>query len=127
MLRPDAPVLMLWNVWDTSVQWLAQLDRFRRSYDADRSSSVATDVIVEWFDRTGWTAIERCDAAHMHRIPSRRLAELMLTSSVFAGGDGRVEAALRTEVDAVAKEHGLYDDETLHMPYRTLAFWTRRR
>ncbi len=125
-LRVRAPLLMLWNVWDTTVPWLARLQEFRRSYDADRSPAVDGDVIADWFDPACWTPLERSEAPQLHPVPGERLADLLLTSSVFADCDSEVEAALRTEVDAVAADHGLFDDQTLDIPYRTLAFWTRR-
>ncbi len=126
VLRAGAPLLMLWNVWDTTVPWLARLQEFRRSYDADRSPAVDGDVIADWFDPACWTPLERSEAPQLHPVPGERLADLLLTSSVFADCDSEVEAALRTEVDAVAADHGLFDDQTLDIPYRTLAFWTRR-
>jgi SAM-dependent methyltransferase len=120
VLRPGGRLALVWNVRDDSEPWVARLS------ELIGNEGVASMGIVELLEASGlFEPVEQRTFAHVQRVG--RVALLELVSS-------RSHCATRAPAErerVLAAVEALYDaaggGDALVLPYRTLAFRTRRR
>lgn len=126
VLRPAGALLLLWNFWRLDIPWLARLDELCRRDATGRPRHFDPRRVEASLDGGCWEAVRRLECRHEHAIPRERLADLVLTSSVFAAASAERRARVRADVNAIAAQYDL-SEEMVDVPYRTYAFWTRSR
>ncbi|MEV4114740.1 class I SAM-dependent methyltransferase [Nonomuraea sp. NPDC049695] len=126
VLRPGGTVLMLWNIFDNTVPWLDRIEQISRARDPRRARGFDPGDMSHLFPAARWTPIRRARAVHHHVIERDGLAELVLTSSVFAGLAEHDRSMVREKISAIVSEQAAKGD-TVSVPYQTWAYWTRRR
>lgn len=126
VLKPGAPLGLIWNVRDPSVDWVAELTRILAPYEGDAPRYDHG----EWrrvFPAAGFGALQERSFRHAHSGPPEVvIVDRVASVSFIAALDGPARDAVLDEVRAlVATTPELAGRATVTMPYITRAYWCR--
>lgn len=128
VLRPGGGIGLLWNEYDVSVPWIADLARVRDA-SALKSPSHATNDWRRAFDeRPRWEPLGETSFGHEQVLAPAQVVERMTSSSVIAAlpADDRARVG-----DSILEILGRYPEtqgaSSIRLRYRTEVFWSKFR
>ena len=118
MLAPGGRLCLLWNLRDSRVDWIAELDEILAGAGASQDSMAAHPGLP------GFAAFESHQVTWEHRLPIELLPDLVASRSyVILLPDARREALLARVRDLVATHPELAGRPEVSVPYVT---WCER-
>jgi SAM-dependent methyltransferase len=131
VLRPHGRIGVLWNDWDTSVEWTAHLrDLVARCGPSEHW--VRGHLHEHWLhdtlaldDRFG--PVQRACFPHTHPASPEEVVERVATAAHIAAKPDSERAAILDEALRILDDHrGTHGRARLEFPYRTHAYWCAR-
>lgn len=117
---------LVWNQYDETVPWVAE---FVPIASRRRAADQPSERSGEWrafFDRLpGWTALESAEFTNPWTTSPDGVVSRLMSSSAIAARPEPDRARARDEALKVLERHGLADEQTIVLPYRTYVYWTR--
>jgi SAM-dependent methyltransferase len=127
LLRPGAAGLgLIWNVYDESVPWLAELSGLSDRLRPAGAASGMTGVWRGYFDGlAGWEPLRRASYPNPWPTDPDGIIGRVMSSSVIAALPDAGKPAVREEARQILIRHGLGGQTTVDLPYVTRTYWTR--
>jgi SAM-dependent methyltransferase len=127
VLKPGAPLGLVWNVRDQSVGWVAELTRIMAPHEGDAPRYDHG----EWrrvFPAAGFGPLSERSFPHRHEgSPEQVIVERVASVSFIAALDAATRAQVLDEVRGlIAATPALAGRASVAMPYVTRAYWCRR-
>lgn len=123
LLRPGGGLGLIWNSYDESVPWVAELASIA---DSRRPSSQPSERSGRWreffTDLPGWAPLQVERIANPWPTTAQGIIDRVLSSSVIAALPPAGQDTVRAEVRDLITRHGL--DGDLALPYVTAVYWT---
>jgi SAM-dependent methyltransferase len=126
VLKPGGALGLIWNVRDTSIDWVAQLTRIMEPHEGDAPRYDDG----EWravFPAPGFGPLREKSVQHLHTGSAERvIVDRIASVSFIAAMPDADRRALLEQVRAlVADTPGIAGEDTVSMPYVTRMFWCR--
>ncbi len=126
LLRPPGALGLIWNEYDRSVPWVAELadiSNRRRPADAPGASSDAWRAFFDELD--GWEPLNEASEPNPWPTTPRGIVDRVTSSSVIAALPPQEQAIAQDEAWTVLRKQDLDGLPTLDLPYVTSYYWTR--
>jgi SAM-dependent methyltransferase len=126
VLRPSGALGLIWNRYDNSVPWVAELadiSNRRRPADAPGESSGAWRSFFDALD--GWNPLGQATQPNPWPTTPQGIVDRVASSSVVAALLATERKLALDEAWTVLRKHGLDRLQTLDLPYTTHYYWTR--
>ena len=127
VLRPGGGLGLIWNERDSSVPWVAELNRQIRWDERDRWS-VPYTLEEDWVARidgleSSFGPVHRYDTTYHQHLDVDALVERVLSTSYLASQPDDVQASIAEQVRTLVAGF----DEPIDLPYVTSAYWCHLR
>jgi SAM-dependent methyltransferase len=124
VLAPGGKLVLVWNVRDDSVGWVAELWRIHEPHRGDTPSYQSSPWRAALEDGRFGPLHER-HLAVVHRLTPDQVVDRILSVSFIAALDDDVRAEVERELQSLLATHpDTRGREVLDLPYRTDVFWT---
>lgn len=117
---------MLWNLYDESVDWVAEYADISYRRRAVDSPSARDGAWRDYFDGlAGWEPLQEARWANEHTMTPEQLVERLLSSSAIASLAPADQDDVRHDAWAVLRRYGLEARPQIDLPYVTSLYWTK--
>jgi len=126
VLKPGAPLALLWNVRDESVDWVAEITKIITPFEGDAPRFHKGDWRTP-FAGADFSPLQVTSFPHRHvGPPGEVILDRFLSVSFIAALPSRQKAAVQAELaDLIERHPALRGREEVEFPYRTEAFICR--
>ena len=126
-LKPGGSLVLVWNVRDESVDWVAGITKLITPFEGDAPRFYKGD----WknpLPHPAFTALEEASFRYEHTGPAEAvIVDRIMSVSFIAALPPERNAHVRSELQRLANDHpALRGKASVSFPYRTLAFHCRR-
>ncbi len=127
VLRPGGALGLVWNVRDTSVQWVARLTEIMEPHRGEAPAH-RTGAWREAFERSAlFGPLRHAEVRHVHHLtPENVVARVASVSFIAALPEREREAVLGEVRELLATDPDARGRAQLELPYRTEVFWATR-
>lgn len=127
LLRPGSGGLgLLWNLYDESVEWVAEFADITYRRRPAGSPSARDGAWRGFFDGlTGWSPLREARLPNPQTTTPERLVDRLMSSSAVANLPAAGQEDVRDEAWALLRRHGLAERSQVVLPYVTAVYWTR--
>ncbi len=128
VLAPGGGLGLVWNVRDTSVQWVARLTEIMEPHRGDTPAH-RSGKWREAFDRTQlFGQLSDAEVRHVHRLPPAGVVARVASVSFIATLPEREREGVLADVrELLATDPETSGREEVALPYRTVVYWTSSR
>ena len=120
VLRPGGLLMVVTNVFDTSVPWAQKVNRMRRGKPVVDAGSPFTGDDGRWLPGGEFSGLD------VHTVARESVVDLVLTTSSAAAASTERRRALVEGITAVGREYGLLDEPQVDIPFVLRARWALR-
>lgn len=121
VLRSGGVLMVVTNVFDTSVPWAAKVEQMRRGRPvADVAGGPFSGEDGRWLPGGELTG------RHVHTVAKESAADLVLTTSSAAAASADKRKAIAEGIIAIGLEYGLLDAPDIDVPFILRARWAVR-
>lgn len=127
VLKPGGRLVLIWNVRDESVTWVAALTRIIDLFAAD-APRYRTGLWRTLFPAKGWGPLKEVCFPHAHTGPPEQvIVDRVLSTSFIAALPPASKAEVRARVEGlIQKTPELQGRAQVSFPYKTVAFCCRK-
>ncbi|MDO5288089.1 MAG: class I SAM-dependent methyltransferase [Pseudomonadota bacterium] len=128
VLKPGAPLVLVWNVRDASVDWVAELMRIITPHEGD-APRFESGAWRQAFPHPAFGPLQETVFAHVHEGPPEQvIMDRFISVSFIAALPASVQAQVRQQLQQLIDTHpALRGQQVLRFPYQTRVFVTRRQ
>lgn len=117
---------LIWNSYDRTVPWVAELADIALRRRAADSPSEASGTWQGFFqDLDGWLDLGQAAFPNPWPTTARGIVERISSSSAIASLPAEAQAKALEEAWAIMTDHNLDRRPTLDLPYMTKCYWTK--
>lgn len=129
LLRPGGALGLVWNRYDTSVEWVRDFqDIYFRLAQRDLPSPLDDGWRDAFRDRPGWSPVSENHWPNPHSTTVADVVERMMSSShILVLGAAEQERVRAQAVEVLERHEATRGRERLEMPYTTDVYWLHWR
>jgi SAM-dependent methyltransferase len=126
VLRPTGRIGLIWNVRDTEVPWVAELERLLDAHAGGAPYHEDWRGVIESDPHVG--PLTAAEFASSQTLDAEGLRDRLMSISFIAALPQAVQQEFLADVGRLIAAHpDTAGHPTIELPYRTRAYWTERR
>jgi len=126
LLRPPGGLGLIWNEYDCSVPWVAEIAGISSRYRPADAPNASTGTWREFFFRLdGWLPLSESAFPNPRSTDPQGVLDRVVSSSAVAALPAVERAAVTAAVQDILARYGLNSQAVITLPYTTRCYWTR--